>query len=85
MDDKYLVKAIQSLKPEAEFVLIDGDYSTIEWHVLDGKAPTKAQLDAEIEKIKAAELTAEEDKAAAKAALLTRLGITADEANLLLA
>lgn len=85
MDDKYLVKAIQSLKPNAEFALVDGDYSTIEWHVLDGKAPTQAQIDAEIAKIQAAELNAEADKAAAKAALLDRLGITADEAKLLLA
>lgn len=85
MDDKYLVKAIQSLKPNAEFALVDGDYSTIEWHVLEGKAPTQAEIDAEIAKIEAAELDAETDKAVAKAALLNRLGITADEAKLLLA
>jgi hypothetical protein len=81
----YLSAAILSLRPGSEFSYIDNDYSTIEWHVLEGKAPTKAQIDVEIEKIKAAEATKAEDDAAAKAALLTRLGITADEAKLLLA
>jgi hypothetical protein len=80
----YLADAIKSLRPLAEFSYTDNDYSTIKWDVLDGKAPTQAQIDAEIAKIKAAELTDAQDKAAAKAALLDRLGITADEAALLL-
>lgn len=81
----YLSRAILSLRPDSEFSYSDNDYSTVEWHVLEGNAPTKAQIDAEIAKIKSAEATAEADKAAAKAELLERLGITADEAALLLA
>ena len=81
----YLTLAIQSLCPNSEYSYTDNDYSTIEWHVLEGTAPTQTEIDAEIEKIKTAEATAEADKAAAKAALLDRLGITADEAKLLLA
>jgi len=81
----YLVEAIQSLKPNSEFHLANDDYSTIEWHVLEGSAPTQAAVDSEIDKIKAAEVTAAADKAAAKAALLQRLGITEEEALLLLA
>jgi hypothetical protein len=80
----YLVEAIQSLKPNSEFHLSDNDYSTIEWDVLEGAAPTQVAVNAEIDKIKAAEIAAGADNAAAKAALLDRLGITADEAALLL-
>lgn len=80
----YLTKAIQSLKPTAEFSYTDDDYSTIKWDVLDGNAPTKKQIDDEIKKIKADEITDAASKATAKAALLEKLGITSEEAALLL-
>lgn len=80
----YLVKAIKKLKPSAEFSLSDNDYSTIKWDVLEGTAPTQAEIDAEIVKIKAQEKTDKAAKAAAKAALLDKLGISEDEAKLLL-
>lgn len=80
----YLVKAIKKLKPTAEFSFNDDDYSTIKWDVLDGDAPTQKEIDAAIKQIKADELTEAVTKAAAKAALLDRLGITEDEAKLLL-
>ena len=80
----YLADAIKSLRPSAEFSFIEQDYSTIKWDVLDGKAPTKVEIDAEIARIKAQEITDAQNKATAKAALLERLGITADEAALLL-
>ena len=80
----YLSKAIKSLRPTAEFSFNEEDYSTVKWDVLEGNAPTKAQIEAEIAKIKAAEATEVETKSATKAALLERLGITADEAALLL-
>lgn len=80
----YLVDAIRSLKPESEFSFVNDDYSTIQWVVLDGKAPTQNEIDAAIEKIKSEEVQEEANKAAAKADLLSRLGITADEAKLLL-
>ena len=81
----YLVKAIQLLKPTSEFSFTDNDYSTIKWDVLEGNAPTQAELDAAIEQVKANEQTQAEAKAAQKATLLDRLGITEDEAKLLLA
>lgn len=84
MNDKYLVKALQSLRAGSEFTLSDGDYSTIQWHVLEGKAPTQVEIDAEIVKIKAQEATDLETKEAAKAAILARLGLTEAEAKLLL-
>ena len=80
----YLVTAIQSLCPGAEFSFTEDDYSTIEWHILEGIAPTKAEIEKEIVKIKAAEEKAKVNAETAKAELLDRLGITADEAALLL-
>jgi hypothetical protein len=84
MEKDYLVLAIQSLKPTAQFTYTARDYSTIRWDVLDGDAPTQAEIDAEITKIKADEIKNAAAKTAARAALLDRLGITADEAALLL-
>jgi len=80
----YLVKAIRKLKPTAEFSFTNDDYSTIKWDVLDGKAPTQAEIDVAIEQVKADEIVQAKTKADAKAALLDRLGITAEEARLLL-
>ena len=79
-----LFKAIKFLRPTAEFSFTDDDYSTVKWDVLEGNAPTQSEIDAAILTIKAKELADAETKAAAKAALLDRLGITADEAKLLL-
>jgi len=80
----YLVKAIKKLKPTAEFSFTEDDYATIKWDVLDGEAPTQKEIDAAIKEVKADEAQAETTKATAKAALLNRLGITAEEAVLLL-
>ena len=80
----YLSKAIWKLKPGSEFSYNDDDYSTINWIVLDGDAPTQKQIDDAIEQIKTDEITEATAKAAQKAALLERLGITEDEAKLLL-
>jgi hypothetical protein len=80
----YLVKAIKKLKPTAEFSFTNDDYKTIVWDVLDGDAPTQKQIDDAIEQIKADEITQAATKAAQRQALLERLGITEDEARLLL-
>jgi hypothetical protein len=80
----YLAKAIKKLKPTAEFSFQEDDYSTIKWDVLEGKAPTQAEIDAAIEQVKADEITEAAARATQKAALLERLGITQEEANLLL-
>jgi hypothetical protein len=80
----YLTKAIKNLRPTAEFSYNDDDYSTIKWDVLDGEAPTQKQIDDEINRIKAAEITDVEAKATARQAVLDRLGLTAEEAQLLL-
>ncbi len=80
----YLFKAIRKLQPTAEFSFQNNDYSTIDWHILEGEAPTQAEIDEAIEQVKANEIAEAEARATAKAALLERLSITEDEAKLLL-
>ena len=80
----YLSDAIKSLRPGAEFSYTNDDYSTIKWDILEGSAPTQAEIDAEMVKIESDQITNAQTKAAARTALLERLGITADEAALLL-
>lgn len=77
-----LLKAIKLLKPTAEFSITNNDYSTIKWDVLEGKAPTQAQIDTAIEQVKADEITEAEAKSAAKAAAqakLAALGLTVED------
>jgi hypothetical protein len=80
----YLFDAIANLTDGAGCMIWDNDYSTVQWVDFDGTPPTQAEIDAEIVKIKATEIADAQAKVAAKAALLERLGITADEAALLL-
>jgi hypothetical protein len=84
MKSIYMAKAIQKLRPNAEFSYSNDDYSTIKWDVLDGDAPTQAEIDNAIEQVKADEITQAEAKAQAKATLLAQLGITEEQAKLLL-
>jgi hypothetical protein len=80
----YLFKAIKKLQPNSEFSLTNNDYSTIKWDVLEGNPPNQAEIDDAIEQIKADEITQAATKATQRQALLERLGITEDEARLLL-
>jgi hypothetical protein len=80
----YTVKAIQLLKPDAEFSFTDNDYSTIKWDKIKGDAPTQEEIDVAIKQIKADEIKAAAKAVTDKAALLAKLGLTADEAKLLL-
>jgi uncharacterized lipoprotein YddW (UPF0748 family) len=79
-----IVKAIKHLKPNAEFSFDNNDYSTIKWDVLDGDAPTWEELEAAHLQVKAAEEAKVAEAAAKRQALLDKLGITEDEARLLL-
>ena len=78
-----IVKALENLKPGAEWTLAVDEYGNLVW-LSSGNAPTLAELQAEIALLPQKE-KAKADKAEAdKAALLAKLGITADEAKLLL-
>ena len=81
----YLTKAILLLKPTAEFSFTNNDYLTIKWDVLEGEAPTKAEIDEAIKQVKVNEINEAQAKAQAKAALLERLGLTQEEFNTLIA
>ena len=79
MNELDISKAIQYLKPTAQFSFEGTDYSSIKWDVLEGDAPTQEEIDAAIEQVKADEAQAELDKAATKAqaeAKLEALGLT---------
>jgi hypothetical protein len=78
----YLSRAIGNLKPNSEFVITDGDYSTIVWHKIEGDAPSQKQIDDEIKAIKKAEADAANAQAVAAASAISKLealGLTADE------
>ena len=80
-----LTEALVLLKPTAEFVIYNDDLDSIVWHKIEGKVPTITEIEAA--KIKVDEIKLAEDamKIKAKNALLEKLGITAEEAQLLLA
>lgn len=82
-----LVACLVAFQPGAEWKIDNNDYSSLEWYS-DSNKPTLKQLQDCWSKV-LEDKKAEADKiianAAAKAALLERLGITADEAKLLLA
>jgi hypothetical protein len=79
-----VIKAIQKLRPDSEAVVYDNDYSTVIWHTLIGEAPTQAEINKAVKEVEADEIAQSQAKTTAKADLLERLGITAEEAALLL-
>jgi hypothetical protein len=83
-DNYYLSQALLSLRPNSEFAFTEADYSTIEWHVIIGEAPTNAEVEAAIKQVKIDEANAEKSRLDAKDALLAKLGITSDELSILL-
>ena len=83
MSNQLTVKAIQALAPNLDFRLEDGNIDTLE--SLNGAAlPTKADILAKVEVVKAEIAADVAAKEIARTALLAKLGITADEAALLL-
>ena len=84
MNSIEISKAIKHLKPTAEFSFDNNDYATIKWDVLEGDAPTWQEVQAAHLQVKAAEEAAKAEAAAKRQALLDKLGITEDEARLLL-
>ena len=68
--------------PEKEWVIYGDDYDSIQW--IKGDPITKAQFEAGFAQYDAWKAEQDAAKASDKAALLAKLGITADEARLLL-
>lgn len=84
MDTDFLVDAIKYLKPNAEFSYINDDYSTIKWDVLEGDAPTEAEILAAITIVKKQKADDQAAKDAARQAVLDKLGLSAEEVAALL-
>lgn len=84
MDSQDITKAIQFLRPTAEFSFTDNDYSTIKWDVLEGNAPTWDEIQAASVLVAQNEEADKVKAAAKKQALLDRLGLTADELRIVL-
>lgn len=77
-------QALNELLPGVEWKITDGDLTTLEIFTEGIKAPTQTEINQTIKAIDLAVKKEAETKAIAKAALLERLGITEDEAKLLL-
>ena len=70
--------ALSRLRPNAEWILNGDDYANLEWLDTKQTMPTWQEVEAEIDN------PTPDASIALKADLLARLGITADEAKLLL-
>ena len=75
-------EVLTMLCPEKEWVITGDDFDSIQW--IKGEPITKAEFEAGFAKVDAWKAEQEAKAAADKAALLAKLGITADEAKLLL-
>ncbi len=82
MDLILKTRAIHKLRPNTEWVL--DEHKGLSFKDESIVVPTEAEIDAAIEQIKADEITQAATKATQRQALLTRLGLTEDEARLLL-
>lgn len=82
-----LIRALQALRPDAEFTITDSDLSTVVWNLPSITTPTEAEVNAKIAELEAADSKAITDKAAALASAeskLAALGLTAAEVSALL-
>ena len=84
MNSIEITKAIKHLRPTAEFSFRNNDYSTIKWDVLEGSAPTWSEIEAAHLQVKALEESNFLEAATRRQAILDKLGITEEEAKLLL-
>ena len=78
------MKAIQYLRPNAEFVMTDDDPTTIVWHTEGVTTPTAKQIKDAIKAMELEEATLIAAKEAAKASAIAKLealGLNLDEAQ----
>jgi hypothetical protein len=82
MEQNQKSKSIRFIRPNAQFVLSGDDLT---WCDEEQTEPTETEIQAGWVAYQAAQIAEAEAKASQKAALLDRLGITEEEAKLLLA
>jgi len=68
-----LIKAIQSLRPDTEFTIVDNDIKNIVWHTEEVTTPTKKQIDDEIKRLEAEEAATVQARIDAKASAIAKL------------
>jgi len=77
--------ALLKLLPNVEWKITDNDLTQLEiLSQYDGSIPTQQEIDNAIKSLQDEYAKTQQDRASAKAALLSKLGITEDEARLLL-
>jgi hypothetical protein len=76
-------QAISALTNHSEWAWTGDNYSDIKWLKIDVKIPTEAEIEAKIKSIETDLINDANIRSQAKTALLQRLGISADEAGLL--
>lgn len=77
--------ALRNLRPNCEWYQVGEDLNGVVWvNPENTTTPTQAEIEDAIKEIESQELLAAAKAASDKAALLTKLGITEDEARLLL-
>jgi hypothetical protein len=84
MDALILSRAIRELSPKAEFSFQEEDLTTLKWDNPKAKRPTDEEILAQYSVTEANMEAEAKQRIADKEALLKRLGITAEEAALLL-
>jgi hypothetical protein len=81
MEHSHILKSIQFIRPNSEFSLSETELTWLDDNQVE---PTNAEIEAGWIAYQAAQEVQAQANATAKAALLDRLGITAEEARLLL-
>lgn len=76
--------AIQSLRPNKGFVMYNDDPSTIIWDDPKVKTPSQDEIDSALEALTNKLATEAAELAIAKEAILNRIGITEEEAKIIL-
>jgi hypothetical protein len=84
MDNFMFCSAVAKLRPNKEYSVNGQDVTAIEWQDPKTKPITQAELESAVLEIEAEIVQEAKTKATAKAALLKRMGLTADEATLLI-
>lgn len=79
----YISLAVTNLEPTAEFTFTNDDVNTIK-SLNSVKLPTVKDIESEIKRIKAKEIQDANNLKAQKDAILARLGLTEEEAKILL-
>ena len=82
MNHDEIVKALNSLVPNARWQLTGNNYDDINW--IEGNKPTLEQLENELRILPIKKAQAEAAAKAQKQAILDRLGLTEDELRIVL-